>query len=63
MPFYVYRCSNEECEDILEVRHGRNDPSPAGEPCKTCGTGEYRRLLTAAPFKFVTPGMQVTHMD
>lgn len=51
MPYYLYRCDNEECGYISEEFHGINE-NHSGELCVICGSGVIRRVLSAVPFKF-----------
>ena len=52
MPTYNYRCTNPDCQAEHEFFHGINE---GGSPvCDTCGY-PMKRLLSAAPHKFMNP--------
>ena len=59
MPCYLYRCDNEECENTVEVIHGYQE-THSGDACSLCGSGVYKRIMSAVPFKFAMEMPKVT---
>jgi putative FmdB family regulatory protein len=52
MPTYAYRCTNPDCLHEQDFFHGINE---GGAPlCSQCGQ-PMKRLLSAAPHKFMNP--------
>ena len=49
MPFYDYRCTNQDCQRETEVLHSMTGSDPVG--CPECGY-LMKKLLSPVPHKF-----------
>ena len=52
MPFYNYRCTNQDCQAETEVLHSMAGSCAVG--CPSCGY-PMKKLMSAVDFKFQDP--------
>lgn len=49
MPTYTYKCTNEKCDEMVDIFHKITESLPS-MTCSNCGNTEFKQIISGSSF-------------